>query len=36
MRLILCEKKELKEPEVTIAYREMTNSVKECRIMSET
>ena len=28
MRLVLCEKKELKEPEVTIAYREMTKSVK--------
>lgn len=28
MRLILCEQQNLEEPEVTIAYREMTKSVK--------
>ena len=28
MRLFLCERKELKEPEVTIAYSEMTKSVQ--------
>ncbi len=28
MRLILCEKQNLEEPEVTVAYREMTKSVK--------
>jgi len=28
MRLIMCEQQELEEPEVTIAYREMTASVK--------
>ncbi len=28
MRLIMCEQQELEEPEVTIAYREMTTSVK--------
>ena len=28
MRLIICEQQDLEEPEVTIAYREMTSSVK--------
>ena len=28
MRLILCERQNLEEPEVTVAYREMTKSVK--------
>ena len=28
MRLIMCERQDLEEPEVTIAYREMTESVK--------
>lgn len=28
MRLIMCERKDLEEPEVTIAYHEMTESVK--------
>lgn len=28
MRLIMCEQQDLKKPEVTIAYREMTDSVK--------
>lgn len=28
MRLILCERQDLEEPEVTIAYQEMTKSVK--------
>lgn len=28
MRLIICERQDLNEPEVTIAYREMTASVK--------
>lgn len=28
MRLIMCERKNLEEPEVTIAYHEMTESVK--------
>ena len=28
MRLIICEREDLKEPEVTIAYRKMTASVK--------
>ena len=28
MRLLLCERQDLEEPEVTIAYREMTESVK--------
>lgn len=28
MRLIMCERQELEAPEVTIAYREMTESVK--------
>ena len=28
MRLILCERQDLEKPEVTIAYREMTESVK--------
>ena len=28
MRLIMCEQQNLEEPEVTVAYREMTKSVK--------
>lgn len=28
MRLIMCEQQDLKEPEVTIAYSEMTDGVK--------
>lgn len=28
MRLILCERQNLEEPEVTVAYREMTKNVK--------
>jgi len=28
MRLIMCERQDLEKPEVTIAYREMTESVK--------
>ena len=28
MRLILCERQELEQPEVTVAYREMTEEVK--------
>ena len=28
MRLIMCERQDLDKPEVTIAYREMTKSVK--------
>ena len=28
MRLIMCERQDLEKPEVTIAYREMTDSVK--------
>ena len=28
MRLIMCERQDLEEPEVTIAFREMTKSVK--------
>ena len=28
MRLIMCERQDAKQPEVTIAYREMTQSVR--------
>lgn len=28
MRLVLCERRDLEEPEVTIAYQEMTANVK--------
>ena len=28
MRLILCERQDLEEPEVTVAYRELTTSVQ--------
>ena len=28
MRLILCERQDLAEPEVTVAYRELTTSVQ--------